>query len=227
MDKASVSRVHFRRDSGRDNGIEKPGQALCYNSLMSTVLGTPHRMTVAEFQDWQPPADLDQRRWELVDGEPVCMAPPSIDHGAIQSELGSLIRNWLAANRPGCRVITTPGVIPRIRSDVNERVPDLGVTRSPVRPARALDDPVLLIEILSPSNEAKTRRNVWAYATIPSVREIVLISGTSIAAEIFRRNADGTWPPDPLLLRHGAELELESIGMAIPLQTAYLTSSLA
>lgn len=184
-------------------------------------------MTVDEFQDWQPPADLAQRRWELVDGEPVCMAPPSIDHGAIQNELGRLLGNWLAANRPDCRAIITPGVVPRIRSDVNERIPDLAVTCGPIRPARTLDDPILLIEILSPSNEAKTRANVWAYATIPSVREIVLISSISVSAEIFRRNADGTWPPDALLLRDGAELSLESIGMAIPLQAAYRTSSLA
>lgn len=194
---------------------------------MSTALRVPHRMTVAEFQDWQPPADLAQRRWELVDGEPVCMAPPSIDHGAIQSELGSLIRNWLRANRPDRRVIVTPGVVPRVRSDVNERVPDLAVTCGPIRPARTLDDPILLIEILSPSNEAKTRANVWAYATIPSVHEIVLISSTSIGAEIFRRNPDGTWPPDPVLLHEGAELGLQSTGMTIPLRAAYLTSSLA
>lgn len=184
-------------------------------------------MTVAEFQDWEPPADLAQRRWELVDGEPVCMSPPSVDHGGIQNELGSLIRNWLIAHRPDCRAIITPGVIPRIRSDVNERIPDLAVTCGPIRPVRTLDDPVLLIEILSPSNEAKTRANVWAYATIPSVHEIVLISSTSISAEIFRRNADGTWPPDPLLLKDGAELGLDSIGMVIPLQAAYRTSSLA
>jgi Uma2 family endonuclease len=194
---------------------------------MSTTLRAPHRMTVAEFQDWEPPADLAQRRWELVDGEPVCMSPPSIDHGAIQSELARLLGNWLTANRPDCRVITTPGVVPRVRSDVNERIPDLAVTCGPIRPARTLDDPILLIEILSPSNEAKTRANVWAYATIPSVREIVLISSTSVFAEIFRRNADNTWPPDPLFLRDGAELDLESIGMALPLQAAYRTSSLA
>ena len=36
---------------------------------------------------------------------------------------------------------------------------------------RSLADPLLLVEILSPSNEAKTRVNEWAYATIPSVRE--------------------------------------------------------
>ena len=184
-------------------------------------------MTVAEFQDWQPPAELAQRRWELVDGEPVCMSPPSVDHGAIQGELARLISNGLMTHRPACRMIVTPGVIPRVRSDVNERVPDLGVVCGPFRSARTLDDPVLLIEILSPSNEAKTRSNVWAYASIPGVLEILLVSSTSIAAELFRRNADGDWPPAPLLLADGAELGLESIGITFLLRAAYRTSSLA
>ena len=35
--------------------------------------------------------------------------------------------------------------------------------------SRALADPVLLVEILSPSNQAESRANVWAYTTIPSV----------------------------------------------------------
>lgn len=65
---------------------------------MSNALRVPHRMTVAEFQDWLPPAGLEDRRWNLVDGEPVCMAPTSVNHGLIQSELGGLIwRPYLAA----------------------------------------------------------------------------------------------------------------------------------
>ena len=152
-----------------------------------------------------------------------CRCPVSITG----PELFGLIWSWLIANRPGCRALITPGVVPRIRSDVNERIPDIGIRCGPIRSARTLDDPILLIEILSPSNEAKTRANVWAYATIPSVREIVLISSTSISAETFRRNEDGTWRPDPLLLRDGVDLTLESIGMAMPLQAAYRTSGVA
>jgi hypothetical protein len=41
--------------------------------------------------------------------------------------------------------------------------------------AKMLIDPIVLVEILSPSNEAETRANVWAYTTIPTVAEIVLL----------------------------------------------------
>ena len=192
---------------------------------MSSALTLPHRMTVAEFKHWTPPAGLDDRRWELIDGEPVCMAPPSLDHGLIQSETARIVGNHLAAH-PGCRIAVTPGVIPRAKSDTNERVPDLGVTCSPVRASRTLPDPVLLIEILSPSNEAKTRANVWAYVSIPTVREILLLSSTSIVAELLRRDADGAWPEMPKIITDRQLLRLNSIGFEAMLRDLYATSSL-
>ena len=48
-------------------------------------------MTVAEFQDWLPPAGEEDRRWNLVDGESVSVAPTSENHGAIQSEAAYLL----------------------------------------------------------------------------------------------------------------------------------------
>jgi Uma2 family endonuclease len=68
------------------------------------------------------------------------------------------------------------------------RVPDLAVScEVPDLGQRALTEPTLVVEILSPGNEAETRENVWAYTTIPTVREILLIRSTRIAAELLRR----------------------------------------
>jgi hypothetical protein len=55
-----------------------------------------------------------------------------------------------------------------------------------------------LTEFLSPGNGAQTRANIWAYTTIPSVREILAVNSTRIEAELLRRNADGTWPEDQI-----------------------------
>jgi Uma2 family endonuclease len=183
-------------------------------------------MTVAEFERWEPEFDLQDRRWELVDGEPVCMAPPSIDHAMIQSETARLIGNHLAAERPRCRIAVTPGVIPRAQSATNERVPDLGVTCASIATSRTLPDPLLLIEILSPSNEAKTRANVWAYVSIPTVREILLLSSTAIRAELLRRAEDGAWPEMPEVVADARPLRLQSIGFTVTLRDLYATSSL-
>ena len=181
-------------------------------------------MTVPEFLAWNPPGG---QIWQLVDGEPQAMAPPNRTHGAIQSELGSLIRNHLAERSSPCSVIVTLGVIPRVQTDTNMRVPDLAVTCSSYEAEEAaLTDPVLVIEILSPSNQAETWSNVWAYTTIPSVREILVVRTATIGAELLRRNPDGTWPKRPAIIEEG-ELVLDSIGLRTPLTAVYRTTRLA
>jgi hypothetical protein len=42
-------------------------------------------MTVDEFLSWDA-GDESGRLWELVDGEPVAMAPGSQNHGALQGK---------------------------------------------------------------------------------------------------------------------------------------------
>jgi Uma2 family endonuclease len=191
---------------------------------MSALPKIPIRMTVAEFFAWNPPS---AQLWQLVDGEPQAMAPASITHGAIQNELGRLIANYLAERSVPCRVVTTPGVIPHVQSETNVRIPDLAVTCSGYDAEEsALANPTLLIEILSPSNQAETWANVWAYTTIPSVREILILKTASIGAELLRRNQDGSWPSQPEAIAADGELTLESIGFRISL-AAYRTTRLA
>jgi Uma2 family endonuclease len=123
-------------------------------------------------------------------------------------------------------VLVTPGVIPRARASQNMRVPDVAVTCSPDRGEAGLTDPVLIVEILAPSNEAETWANVWAYTTIPSLRAILVLGSVAVGAELLRRDADGHWPAMPEKLT-GGEMVLESIGLAVPLVAAYRTTRLA
>ena len=46
-------------------------------------------MTLDEFLAWDS-GDRSGRTWQLIDGEPVAMAPGSDAHGAIQSEIGAV-----------------------------------------------------------------------------------------------------------------------------------------
>jgi Uma2 family endonuclease len=182
-------------------------------------------MTVAEFLDWES-GDHTGAMWQLRDGEPERMAPVSDPHSMIQSELSALIGNHLVDRNSPCRVGITPGVVPRVRSTRNLLVPDLGVTCAAPVGGPTMLDPVVLIEILSPSNARETRANVWAYTSIPSVAEIVLVRSTSIAAEVLRRQSDGSWPAEPQYIDAEGELVLESIGFRIPLRAAYRTSGI-
>jgi Uma2 family endonuclease len=183
------------------------------------------RMTVAEFLDWNP-EDGTGRLWQLRDGEPEMMAPATDRHGSTQTAVGAALFSHLAGQGTRCRVVTNPGVVPHVGADHNMLIPDIGVTCEPPRGSHAMPKPIVLIEILSPSNEAETRANLWAYTTIPSVAEIVVIHSSRIGAELLRREANGEWPQRPVLLDADDELRLDCIAFAIPLRAAYVTSGL-
>ena len=120
-----------------------------------------------------------------------------------------------------------PGVVPHLLSDHNVRVPDLAVTCAPSETEEAvLVDPVLLIEILSPSNQAQTWTNIWAYTTIPSVLEILVLRADRIAAEQLRRSPASEWPERPASITEG-DVVLDSIGFRVGVRQLYRGTRLA
>jgi Uma2 family endonuclease len=177
----------------------------------------PAAMTAVEFLAWNP-----AERWELVDGTPRAMAPASPKHGAIQGEAARLIGNHLVERLPACRAVIEPGIQPRVRASHNVRVPDLAVTCAAWdAEAQVLPEPLLLIEILSPSNKADTWANVWSYVTIPGVMEILVLHTAQVRADLLRREADGSWPDNPVSLTQGDAVPLESIDFIAPLAAFY------
>ena len=108
------------------------------------------------------------------------------------------------------------------------RVPDLAVTCSDVEAGQiALPDPILIVEILSPTNQSETWENVWTYVAIPSVQEIVVFRSATIAADLLRRSADGSWPEEPVQLGPNDSLHLQCIGLTVTLAELYLGTYLA
>jgi Uma2 family endonuclease len=191
---------------------------------MAAVRKSPEFMTVAEFLAWDAPGGS---RWQLFNGVPRAMAPANGTHAVIQNEVGALLRNHLNQHRPGCVTLGNPGVSPKINSEEHFRIPDIGVTCTPVpRGTVAIAEPLWLIEILSPNNAMQTWQNVWAYTTIPSVQEILVIRTASIGVQLLRRTSDGTWPEVPLAIEAG-DVVLESIGLSIPLIALYTGTWLA
>jgi Uma2 family endonuclease len=189
---------------------------------MTALAKIPVRMTVDEFLRW----DSGDDRYELVDGEPHAMAPTSNTHGLLLGELGGLIRNHLRSQGSHCDVIINPGVVPHLLSDHNFRIPDLAVTCAAVPPGpKTLPDPVLIVEILSPGNQAKTWANVWAYTSIPGLREILVLRSDRVAVELLRRSPSGEWPSRTADVADG-ELELQSIGFRLSLADLYARTGL-
>jgi len=204
-------------------GIGAPGLAtgmpLSYCAAMSsTAKRLPEQMTTAEFLRWE--GDGTDAKYELVDGELVAMSPATATHGTIQANVALLLGMHLRESP--CRVITEAAIVPRVVAETNTRVPDLAVTCGPDIPGEiGLTDPVVVIEILSAGNKSKTWSNVWAYASIPSVREILILSSWSIEARLLRRGADGSWPERAETVSADGSITLPSLDMTFLLRDAY------
>ena len=135
------------------------------------------------------------------------------------------MRQSPAEARPLCRVITEAGIQPKVRANLNVRVPDLAVTC-------AAWDPGVMSYCVSRSSwsrsvnleQGRYRANVWSYFTIPSVREILLPHTADIRADLLRRDEDGVWPDNPLTLTLGDTVTLESIDFTAPIDAFYRTA---
>jgi Uma2 family endonuclease len=173
-------------------------------------------MTLDEFLRWDDGTDT---RYELIGGFPLAMAPPADAHGMLAIRLGTRIENALMNRRP-CAARSEAGVRLPERADTFFFA-DLAVSCAPPEAGiRHVKDPILLVEILSPSTERHDRRlKLPAYRRIESVQEILLIASDSRYAELHRRQGS-QWITE--LLR-GAEgvLSLASVGVEVSMTELY------
>jgi Uma2 family endonuclease len=178
------------------------------------------RMTLDEFLRWDDGTDT---RYELIDGFPIAMAPPAEAHRILALRLGARIDAALAGRRP-CNAQIEPGVVRPDRAD-SYYVPDVAVTCEPNAPGRqAMVDPILIIEILSPSTERSDRRlKLPAYQNLQSVREIMLIDADTYHAELYRRENDH-WGIE---LARGAEAFFSLISVELRISMSELYEGIA
>jgi Uma2 family endonuclease len=171
------------------------------------------RMSLAEFLEWDDGTDT---RYELIDGRPRAMAPPIEAHGTIVANLARHIGNRL---KQPCRVVVEAGLAPADRADTWYQA-DLVVTCAPPeRGARAIAEPRLIVEVLSPSTAAHDRGVKLAdYRRIAAVEQILLIASEDRHVEVWRRAEDG-WKVQDLI--GDAALSLAIDGRPLPLADIY------
>lgn len=191
---------------------------------MASPASTP-RMATTEFLDWDA-TDGGGRRWQLRDGAPEPLPSITLRQGRMLSRLCHLLEQHIEQRGSVWNVIALPGVVPRLAGDSNLRVPALAVAQEAACHGRFLEAPLLVIDFLSSANEAFVRQNVWAYASVPSLAECLLLSTARIGGELLRRAPNGDWPGRAALLDAEDELRLDSIGFAMPLRDVYVSSGL-
>ncbi|BCX19284.1 MAG: hypothetical protein KatS3mg117_2966 [Geminicoccaceae bacterium] len=172
-------------------------------------------MTVEEFLAFD---DRTDTRYELVGGELVAMAAASPAHGTLVVNAAAIVRSRLP---PGCRAMTQVAVPVGAHDSF---VPDLVVTCTGALDARFVADPVLVVEVLSPSTRSfDLGEKADRYSQLPSCREIWLVDSTRSWMRLWRR-AGELWTVTLPIVEGGFESEV--LAAEIPLAELYQGSGL-
>lgn len=157
---------------------------------------------------------------EYVDGVVHLMAGGTPEHGRLTAAFSGLLFAALGG-RP-CVVLSSDVRI-RIQATDRSTYPDLSVVCGPLVPDAddpdAVINPVLIVEVLSPTTEAADRGEKFAhYRRLDSLQEYVLVAQDRPRVEVFRREGD-IWA----LREHGpgSEIALASVDASIPVDALY------
>ena len=179
-----------------------------------------HFFTLEEYFALEHTGDA---RYEYWDGDIVCMSGGSRAHGRI---VGNVFY-WLSARLIGgpCQVFTGDTAI-RTDAAPPYRYPDVSVAClepkfETIRGVDAMVNPVLIVEVLSPTTEQLDRGPKFiAYQAIQSFREYLLVSPDTPVVRRYTRHPDGLWMPEDTS-ETNSEVALESVGCSLALAEIY------
>jgi Uma2 family endonuclease len=169
------------------------------------------KMTVAEFLNWD---DRTDRRYELIDGQAVAMAPPIRQHGAFMLKIGISLDKRV---RPPCWAATQLGILLPHRLDAFYEA-DVVVTCEPRNRERYIKEPRIVIEVLSPSTEDHDLlQKLPDYRQIPSLEDVLYVSA---GERLVRHWVRGQESLLPARVREGS-VKLQAFGIELPLDEIY------
>jgi Uma2 family endonuclease len=184
---------------------------------MSATPKDIHYYTLAEYFDF---IKVNEGRYEYRDGEIVLMGAGSKNHAQIMVNLNESLVGQLQGK--SCRVM--PADVPIKTSHEPFRYADLSVACKPeikeINGIGVLVNPVLIVEILSPSSMLTDNKQKLAeYTALPSLTDYLIIA-QSIAYVVRYTRVGGQWirtyfgHPD-------AVIDLPAIGCRLPFADIY------
>ncbi|ACA15016.1 protein of unknown function DUF820 [Methylobacterium sp. 4-46] len=183
---------------------------------MSLALRREPRMRFAEFLNLIR-ARPDEERWELLDGEPVLMAPPTGRHQQIVMNLGRHLAEL--AERRGCRALPGLGLHNDAVDDFAP-VPDLVVRCGPLLQDGYARDPILVAEVLSPSTMHEDRgRKAAFYQSLQTLRAFLIVYQDETRVEVWSRGNGPDWTKRAL--GGGDAIDLPDLGGSLPVASLY------
>jgi Uma2 family endonuclease len=162
---------------------------------------------------------LSSVRHEFLDGEIYAMAGGTPEHGILAARLTALLSAGVPA---GCHVASSDVKI-FIESTGLATYPDISVVCGPlVRAARdplAIINPVLLVEVTSPSTEDYDRGDKLSqYRQISSLETVLLVSHGSRRITVVQRDA-GAWATSDV--RSGERVTLAAPAITFDVDAVY------
>ena len=174
-----------------------------------------------DFLDWEK---HQAERHEFVSGEVRLMVGGTIGHNDITDNVHAALRTRLRGTACRARAVQT-----RVKvADEHFVYPDVLVSCSPRRADELfIDDPVLVVEVLSPSTAHydKTEKR-WVYQAIPSLRQLVYVSPNEAKVELVTREPDDSWR-SVFVTGLAADLPLASLDLSIPVAEIYADTAVA
>ncbi len=173
---------------------------------MRATLRVPRRV---RYDEYLAVEQLSEHRHELLDGVIVAMAGGSDEHNAIAGRLAMLLGVRLSS---GCRYYT-PDQRFWIETNGRGRYTDgsiiCGPPSHPPHDGQASTNPVIVVEVLSPSSEGDDEGDKRLdFQSLPSLRAYVVAAQDRRCIRIYRREANGSWRADPEVHEHGGQFEL-------------------
>ncbi|HEX3952144.1 MAG TPA: Uma2 family endonuclease [Stellaceae bacterium] len=169
-------------------------------------------MSLDEFLTWE----RDQpERHEFAGFVITAMTCGSLDHSTIASNLRSALSSRLRGT--GCMAFRGDA---KVVANGSVRYPDLSVTCSSVNGRDDIvPDPILVVEVLSPSTEREDRgRKKTDYFATPSIRQYAVVAQDERLIDLYTRTDTG-WINE--VVTDAAVLNLSSVGVALPLDAIY------
>jgi Uma2 family endonuclease len=178
-------------------------------------------LTAQEYLELERKAEFKS---EFYNGEMFAMSGGTGRHSDLAAALIMLLRLHLRGKR--CKVYTSDLRL-LVEADELYTYPDVSVVCGETKFVSAASDvfvnPILLVEVLSPSTEQYDRgTKAKLYRSIPTLRELLLVAQDKPEVEIYRRADGGQWTISTVTSLDSI-LHLESIDYDLSLRELYET----
>jgi Uma2 family endonuclease len=181
-------------------------------------MGLPKLKTKISVEDYLEGEKFSRTKHEYVEGELYAMAGTSNNHSRISVNLTTALATHLRDS--ACEPFAGET---KVRAAINVfYYPDVLVScEESEEDPYFRNNPILVIEITSPSTEHIDRREkLFAYQRIASVQEYAVVDQHRMNVELHRRQPDGRWITY-FFDASDDEIEFQSVDLTLPITEIY------